>query len=149
MTSEEELFNPPDHAEPQLRMLNIELKKLSVEAEIQRIKEEKAASEIRTRRLEGELRLAEEMKLTLFKELRDDHKAERRKKNEELRFRMSISFILISAGLWLISKNEQLGAYLLGTGATGAGLSATTDLFAKENGRGTSQSPAPERKSPE
>jgi hypothetical protein len=148
MTSEEELFNPPGLVEPQLRMMNIELNKLRVEAEMQRIKEEKAASEIRIRRLEDELRFADEMKMTLFKELRDDHKAERRKKNEELRFRMSISFILIAAGLWLISKNEQLGAYLLGTGATGAGLSATSGLINKENGWGTTRPPATDRESP-
>ena len=147
MSSEEELFDPPDLAEPQLRMLNIELKKLKVEAEMQRIKEDKAASEIRIRRLEDELRIADEMKLTLFRELRDDLKAERRKKNEELRFRMSISFIFIAVGLWLISRNEQLGAYLLGTGATGAGLSATSDLLNKENSSGTSRPPATDAKS--
>ena len=57
---------------------------------------------------------------------------ERQLNNRNTWFKMFVSLILIGSGMWLIYREDNLGPFLLGTGAGGAGIQSVSELVRKD-----------------
>jgi hypothetical protein len=132
----------PQQANSELELKSIELaqKRLVLEREHFLFEKEKAQAEIELIRAKTELELASRKSAMQLEELlsnqaiaRNDKfeskKHQRQQSNRSYWFKMAVSTVLTGAGIWLISRGDNLGPYLLGTGAGGAGIQAVPELM--------------------
>jgi hypothetical protein len=64
-----------------------------------------------------------------WKDLFDEKRNQRRQERIYFLFRMLVSLLLVIAGIWLLSRGDSLGAYLLGTGAGSIGLHSASNVL--------------------
>jgi len=133
-------FPQQDNPELELKKIEIEQKRLELERARFLLEQEKAKAEIELKRERNELDLESSRSLIQLNDLRDSQEISRRDQIESRRhqrqqgnrsywFKMSVSTVLIGSGIWLISRGDNLGPYLLGTGAGGAGIQSSSELL--------------------
>jgi|LakMenE18May11ns_1017448.scaffolds.fasta_scaffold9900417_2 hypothetical protein len=64
-----------------------------------------------------------------WQDLFEEKRNRRRQERIYFLFRMLVSLLLVMAGIWLLSRGDSLGAYLLGTGAGSIGLHSASTVF--------------------
>lgn len=134
----------PQQENPELELKKIEIERIRLELERERFlfEQEKAKAEIELRRVRNELELEStraSMQLDDFRDKQDiarkerieSRKHQRQQSSRSYWFKMGVSTVLISSGIWLISRGDNLGPYLLGTGAGGAGIQSASELMQK------------------
>jgi hypothetical protein len=136
-------FPQQENSELELRKIEIERKRLELEKEKFLFEQEKAKAEIELKRIKNEAEIESTRSIMQLEDLRDDQgiarreqieskKYQRQQSNHSYWFKMVVSTVMISSGIWLISKGDNLGPYLLGTGAGGAGIQSASELMQRQ-----------------
>lgn len=133
-------FPQQENSELELKKIDIERKRLELEKEQFLFQQEKAKSNLELKRMENELEIESKRSMSQLDNLLDAQGIARRNQIESRQyqrqqdsraywFKMGVSTVLIASGIWLISKRDNLGPYLLGTGAGGAGIQSASELM--------------------
>ena len=139
--SEEALISLPQNED--LRKIEIERRRLLLDKEKFVFEQEKIKGDLELQRMRSALKLDEEksrVQLATLKSTQElvqsekieHYREQRRISNRSSWFKMGVSTVLITSGIWLISKGDNLGPYLLGTGAGGAGIQSVSGLLPKK-----------------
>lgn len=128
-----------------LKESSIELRRqeLALQREEYEFLQEKAKGEIELKNIQREQDIQMEMSKIQLATVKSNYEIVQLEKAEFYRhqrqlstrsswFKMLVSTILLGSGVWLIAKGDNLGPYLLGTGAGGAGIQSATELIQKK-----------------
>jgi len=133
-----------------LRQMRLEIEREALKLEQDKmyaqIHHDKEILSLETERARSRFQLAyyETQQERYWQDLFEDKRNQRRQERIYFLFRMLVSLLLVTAGVWLLSRGDSLGAYLLGTGAGSIGLHSDSNVFGnstqsnkKDNGEST------------
>ena len=125
-----------------LKMKKIELRQMEIEIEREALKleQEKMFAQIahdkevlmfesEKGRARFQIAYYETQQERYWQDLFEEKRSRRRQERIYFLFRMLVSLLLVMAGIWLLSRGDSLGAYLLGTGAGSIGLHSASNVF--------------------
>ena len=142
-----ELDNPEESNNGIVESITLKMKKIKlrqmqieVEREVLKLEQDKMFAQIshdkemlmlETEKGRSRFQIAyyENQQERYWQDIFEEKRNRRRQERIYFLFRMLVSLLLVMAGIWLLSRGDSLGAYLLGTGAGSIGLHSASNMF--------------------